>query len=87
MKPWKDNVLVAEIKEEKENKSEGGIILTSEVQDQSQSKAGLVIAIGPEVVNCNKGDQVYLRWSDGIKIKVDKLEAAIVPEDAIKAIR
>ncbi len=87
MKPLKDNVLVAEIKEEKENKSEGGIILTSEVQDQSQSKAGLVIAIGPEVVNGNKGDQVYLRWSDGIKIKVDKLEAAIVPEDAIKAIR
>lgn len=87
MKPLKDNVLVAEIKEEKENKSEGGIILTSEVQDQSQSKAGLVIAIGPDVVSCTKGDQVYLRWSDGIKIKVDKLEAAIVPEDAIKAIR
>ncbi len=87
MKPLKDNVLVAEIKEEKENKSEGGIILTSEVQDQSQSKAGLVIAVGPDVVSCAKGDQVYLRWSDGIKIKVDKLEAAIVPEDAIKAIR
>jgi co-chaperonin GroES (HSP10) len=87
MKPLRDNLLVAEIKEEKENKSEGGIILTAEVKDQSATKAGLVIAVGPDVVNVKQGDQVYLRWSEGIKVIVDKLEAALVPEDAVKAIR
>jgi co-chaperonin GroES (HSP10) len=87
MIPLNDNVLVAEIKEEKENKSEGGIILTAEVEDQSATKPGLVIAVGPLVHNVSKGDQVYLRWSEGIKIKVNKMEAALVPEEAIKAIR
>ena len=87
MKPLKDNILVAEIKEEKENKSEGGIILTTEVQDHSASKPGLVIAVGPDVENIKKGDQIFLRWSEGLKIKVEKLEAVLVPEEAVKAIR
>lgn len=40
MKPLKDNVLVAEIKEEKENKSEGGIILTSESKINHNPRLG-----------------------------------------------
>jgi co-chaperonin GroES (HSP10) len=87
MKPLNDNLLVAEIKEDQTKTTEGGIILTQPLDEVRGSKAGLVLAVGPDVKNVSKGDTIYLKWSEGIIINVDGNEAALVPEEAVKAIK
>ena len=87
MKPLNDNLLVAEIKEDQSKTTEGGIILPQPLDEARGSKAGLVLAIGPDVKHVSKGDTIYLKWSEGIVINVDGNEAALVSEEAVKAIR
>ena len=60
MRVLHDNVLVTEVKNEKETTTEGGIILTTDVS--TGHKPALVIAVG-EGVDLSPRDKVYLELS------------------------
>mgnify|MGYP000001367758 FL=1 len=78
-----DNVLVAAAP--KEAKSEGGIILSSEVK-ATASEPGVVIAKGPEVTWLEQGDTVYLQWDKSMPVRIKGQDAVIVHSDYIRAV-
>ena len=78
-----DNVLVAAAP--KETKTEGGIILSSEVK-ATASEPGVVIAKGPEVTWLEQGDTVYLQWDKSMPVRIKGQDAVIVHSDYIRAV-
>tara|TARA_B110000858_G_scaffold198375_1_gene264368 strand:- start:841 stop:1104 length:264 start_codon:yes stop_codon:yes gene_type:complete len=86
MKMLHNNVLVTEA--QKEAKTAGGIILTSDV-DKS-IKPGIVLGVSVAVANAfpdlTIGTEVYLEWKESMPITVKGEKAAIVKIDNIKAI-
>ncbi len=91
MKMTTDNILVAEmkVKEKKERQTEGGIILSADVDDTKPGSApAMVIAVGPDVTYIKPNDVVYVDWSKGLIIDVDDdRQGVILPLEAIKAVR
>jgi co-chaperonin GroES (HSP10) len=81
--PLKTRVLVAENKSE--TKSESGIILegANSVRD---SRAGTVLAVGPDVTAVKVGDVIYLEWSKAQIVKVGDAQRVIVDEEHIVAV-
>lgn len=81
--PLKKRVLVAENKNE--TKSEAGIILegANSVRD---SRAGTVLAIGPDVTTVKVGDVVYLEWNKASIVKIGDAQRVIVEEENIVAV-
>ena len=71
----------------KETKTEGGIILSSEVK-ATASEPGVVIAVGPATgaAHLNKGDTVYLSWDKAMPVRIGGQDAVIVAAEHIKAI-
>ena len=69
----------------KENKTEGGIILSSEVK-ATASEPGVVIAKGPEVTWLEQGDTVYLQWDKSMPVRINGQDAVIVHSDYIRAV-
>lgn len=78
MRPLRDNVLVAELKNKQE--TESGIILTS---DQGKSQTALVVGVGPEVKYLKLEDVVVPDWGKGQVCTVDNIQCVILKEDDI----
>lgn len=82
-----DNVLVAEVAaQKKEEKTASGIILTGVQPTVATSPQGMIIAVGPQVVDLKAGDLVYCDWTKGIAVDVEDKQAKILEESAIKAV-
>ena len=79
----KDQVLVAAAP--KETKTEGGIILSSDVK-KTASEPGVVLAIGPEVTTVAPQDTVYLQWSESMPVRIKGQDAVIISAEHIKAV-
>jgi co-chaperonin GroES (HSP10) len=69
----------------KEEKTAGGIILSSEVK-QTASEPGIVMAIGPEVTTVLPKDVVYLSWDKSMPVRISGQDAVIVAAEHIKAV-
>ena len=75
--------------EKKETTTEGGIILSADVDDSKPAPPpGLVINVGPDVKYINPNDIVFVDWSKGIVVDVDdQRQGVIIPLDAVKAVK
>ena len=84
VQPLKDKVLVAENKTS-DKTSDAGIILdgANSVRD---SRAGTVLAVGPEVTEVAVGDVIYLDWTKGSVVKVGDAQRVIVSVKDIVAV-
>lgn len=84
VQPLKDKVLVAENKTS-DKTTETGIILdgANSVRD---SRAGTVLAIGPDVTEVAVGDVVYLDWTKGSVVKVGDAQRVIIKVEHIVAV-
>lgn len=83
MKPLGKRVLIAEV--QKERKSTGGIILSSDASLR-ETKFAKILEVGEEVTKVKIDDTIVLDWSKCYPVKVDGIERAIVDEDHILAI-
>ena len=66
---------------QKESVTPGGIVLTR--VDSDEVTRGLVLAVGPEVVDISVGDVILANWNKGQKMKVEDLDAYVVTEDDV----
>lgn len=66
---------------EKEAVSAGGIVLTR--TDSDEVTRGIVLAVGPEVVDISVGDVILANWNKGQKMKVEGLDAYVVSEEDV----
>ena len=66
---------------EKEAVSAGGIVLTR--TDSDEVTRGIVLAVGPEVVDISMGDVILANWNKGQKMKVEDLDAYVVSEEDV----
>ena len=86
-----DNLLVAELKgkKKKEKTTEGGIILSADVDDRKPgSVPAMVINVGPDISYIKPNDVVFVDWSKGLVVDVDDdLQGVVIPLDAVKAVR
>ena len=80
--PLKDKILIAEKKGE--DTTEAGIII--EGTRSAQSKAGTVLAIGPDVTEVKVGDTVYLMWNKATAVTIDGKQRVIIKEEDIVAV-
>ncbi len=83
IKPLKNKLLIAEVK--RTTKSESGIYLESSAS-ASETKTGLVLAIGPDVTEVAVQDEVVLDWSKGRVVKVDGVQRVVISQDDILAV-
>jgi chaperonin GroES len=82
MKPLHNNVLIAELKQDKT--TESGIILAGEAKERSQQ--ALVMAVGPEVTQVKLHDKVIPDWSKGRVTKIGELQGVVIKEEDILCI-
>jgi len=82
-RPLRDNVLL--IEKEKPVETESGIYLGDAKADHN-NRAGIVLAIGPEVTEVNVGDEVYPMWSKGTTIKEGDEYMAMMSVENILAV-
>jgi chaperonin GroES len=66
---------------EKEAVSAGGIVLTR--TDADEVTRGIVLAVGPEVVDVSVGDVILANWNKGQKMKVEDFDAYVVKEEDV----
>lgn len=69
----------------KETKTEGGIILSSEVK-ATASEPGVVIAVAAKVTHIAQGDTVYLSWDKSMPVRIGGQDAVMVAAEHIKAV-
>ena len=70
----------------KEERTEGGIILSADVKTTA-SEPGIVMARGPTVNSAiQKGCTIYLDWSKGLPVRMNGQNAIIIHAENIKAI-
>jgi co-chaperonin GroES (HSP10) len=81
MKPLRNEVLIAELKQEKQTDS--GIILTGK---EERSHVALVMAIGPRVESLQVHQKVIPDWSKGRVVTVGELQGVVISEDDILGI-
>ena len=84
LKPLHDNVVLK--KEEEENKTASGIILTSE--NKNKPSIGLVESIGEGVKDAGfkVGDRVVYKEYSGTRIKIDEVEYIVIADEDILAV-
>ena len=82
-KPLRNNVLL--IEKEKPVETESGIYLGDAKADHN-NRAGIVLAIGPEVTEVQVGDEVYPMWSKGTTIKEGDEYMAMMSVENILAV-
>jgi co-chaperonin GroES (HSP10) len=82
MKPLSNYVLVAELP--LENKTDGGIILTTKID--KTTNPGVALAIGPEVKYVKVKDSVALDWSKGLPVSVKGEQAILISEEFIRGV-
>lgn len=66
---------------EKETVTAGGIVLSR--ADSDEVTRGIVLAVGPEVVDISMGDVILANWNKGQKMKVEDLNAYVVSEEDV----
>lgn len=82
LKPLNKNIVLK--KEEVENKTASGIILTTETK--SLPTVGKVCAVGPQCENDLKnGDRVVFKEYSGTKVKLDEVEYIVIDEKDVLA--
>ena len=70
----------------KEERTEGGIILSADVKTTA-SEPGIVMARGPTVNSAiQKGCTIYLDWSKGLPVRMNGQNAIIIHAENIKAV-
>ncbi len=85
LKPLHDNVILK--KEEVENKTASGIILTTETKNQPS--IGIVVAVGEDVKNkeaYQAGDKVVYKEYSGTKVTVDDEDYIVIADKDILAV-
>jgi chaperonin GroES len=91
IRPLNDRILV--LREEKEQKSTGGIIIPDTAKEKSQR--GKVIAVGPGKLSkdgkripmdVKAGDRIFFSKYAGTDIKIDGVEQVFMSEDDILSI-
>ena len=82
VRPLHDKVLIGEGK--KDTMTESGIILDS--QGAGNTTPGIVLAIGPEVLDIKVGDTVYLDWSKSKPVTVDGAQRVMISVKEIIAV-
>lgn len=85
LKPLHDNVILK--KEEVENKTASGIILTTETKNQPS--IGIVVAVGEDVKNkeaYQTGDKVVYKEYSGTKVTVDDEDYIVIADKDILAV-
>lgn len=80
--PTKNNILVHEIA--KEQKSQGGLILTADLE--TGSKAGLVVAVGPDGDRKLLNQKVYLQWGKGMAVTNDGKQGVLISSEHVMGI-
>ena len=92
LRPLNDKVAVQYVKEEKEEKTESGIVLPDTAkEDEKKPQQGDVIAIGNKVneeadVDLNVGDRVVFDKYAGSKVNIDEEEYVILSIDDVLAV-
>jgi chaperonin GroES len=79
LKPIRNNLLVELIQKEKITKS--GIVLS--VADRDEVNRGVVLAVGPEVLDLKVGDNILPNWNAGRQTKYENQDLWIVNEDDV----
>lgn len=82
-KPLRDKVLVIENEKPKETAS--GIYL-GEARADENTRAGTVLAIGPDVTEVKVGDIVYPMWTLAKVVKEGELYMGLISQDDILAV-
>jgi len=82
IKPLYDKVLIAEGK--KDTITNSGIILDG--RGLGNTTPGIVLAVGPEVLDVKEGDTVYLDWSKSNPVNVDGAQRVMISEREIIAV-
>ena len=82
-KPLHDKVLV--IENEKPTETESGIFL-GEARGDENTRAGTVLAIGPEVTEVKVGDIVYPMWTKSKVVKDGDVYMGIISQEDILAV-
>ena len=82
VRPLHDKVLIAEGK--KDTVTDSGIILDG--RGLGNTTPGIVIAIGPDVLDVKVGDTVYLDWSKGKPVTVGGAQRVMIQEKEIIAV-
>ena len=82
IKPLKDKLLIAEGK--KDTTTESGIILDG--RGLGNTTPGIVLAIGPDVLEVREGDTVYLDWSKSKPVTVNDAQRVMISESEIIAV-
>jgi chaperonin GroES len=79
LKPIRNNLLVELIQKEKITKS--GIVLS--VADRDEVNRGVILAVGPEVLDLKVGDNILPNWNAGRQTKHENQDLWIVNEDDV----
>lgn len=79
LKPIRNNLLVELIQKEKITKS--GIVLS--VADRDEVNRGVILAVGPEVLDLKVGDNILPNWNAGRQTKYGNQDLWIVNEDDV----
>jgi chaperonin GroES len=79
LKPIRNNLLVELIQKEKITKS--GIVLS--VADRDEVNRGVILAVGPEVLDLKVGDNILPNWNAGRQTKYENQDLWIVNEDDV----
>ena len=79
LKPIRNNLLVELIQKEKITKS--GIVLS--VADRDEVNRGVVLAVGPEVLDLKVGDNILPNWNAGRQTKYENQDLWIINEDDV----
>jgi co-chaperonin GroES (HSP10) len=82
--PLQNKVLV--IENEKKKVTDSGIYL-GEANGDSNTRAGTVLAIGPDVQEVKVGDIVYPMWTKAKVVREDNLYLGIISEEDILAVQ
>lgn len=82
MRPLRNKVLIAELKEKKETDS--GIILSSAAEERSH--VAMVMAVGPECELVKVHDKVIPEWNKGQVAQIGDLQGVVISEDDILAV-
>jgi co-chaperonin GroES (HSP10) len=82
-RPLHDKVLV--IENEKPTETVSGIFL-GEARGDENTRAGTVLAIGPEVTEVKVGDVVYPMWTKSKVVKEGDLYMGIISQEDILAV-
>jgi len=81
--PLNNKVLV--IENEKPTETKGGIFI-GDARENDNTRAGTVLAIGPNVTDVKVGDIVYPMWTKAKAIKEGDLYMGLISEDEILAV-